>query len=93
VELVEPMGDSAASENKPLTNIDLDFSIKNGAIFGPKCNQKCNQPSETIARDRRGLHSVGVSQTRKPKPLVTTQNLDRKTAELFDLHGRFSETK
>ena len=91
--MAERGGFFRTTENKPLTSIDPDFSIKNGTIFDPKCNRKCNQPSETIARDRRGLHSVVVSQTRKPKPLVGTQNLDKKTAELFDLHGRFSETK
>ena len=70
--VVEPMGDSAASESKRLTSIDPNFPIKNGTILAPKCNQECNQPTETIARDRHGFHSVGVSQTRKPKPLVRT---------------------
>lgn len=52
--LVEPMGDFAASENKTLTSIDPDFSSKNGTIFDPKCNQKCNQQGATIARNRCG---------------------------------------
>lgn len=72
LQVAERGGFSPATENKPLTSIDPDFSIKNETIFDPKCNRKCNQPSGTIARDRIGLHSFGLRQTRKPKPLVKT---------------------
>jgi hypothetical protein len=73
--MAERGGFFRTTENKPLTSIDPDFSIKNGTIFDPKCNRKCNQPSETIARDRRGLHpSWGDFQTRKPKSFRDSGN-------------------
>jgi hypothetical protein len=40
--LAERGGFCPATENKPLTSIDPDFSIKNGAILEQKCNQECN---------------------------------------------------
>ena len=47
--MAERGGFSFATGNKPLTSIDLDFSIKNGTIFDRNCNQKCNQWDKTIA--------------------------------------------
>jgi len=54
-DLVEPMGDPAASESKRLTSIDPDFSIKNGTIFDPKCNRKCNHDSADATHPRQRL--------------------------------------
>ena len=43
--MAERGGFSPATENKPLTSIDPNFSIKNGTISAPKCNQECNHDS------------------------------------------------
>jgi hypothetical protein len=49
--MAERGGFSPTTQNKPLTSIDPDFSIKNGSILAPKCNHECNQAGATIARN------------------------------------------
>ena len=53
--MAERVGLSPATENKRLTSIDPDFSIKNGTVLAPKCNQECNHDSaDTNASPDRG---------------------------------------